>query len=394
MVNNYEESTNKIIEFAKKDKSELKIDGTIGVLVNENGRLNEIKLINKFIKKNLNYKTKGYGDILGDKEFNEFIIKWIFSKNYKEMISSFSFGATSALSFLFSKYCLNKRLLVPSLRWRNYDLIAKENNIKLKEYNFFDQNKFNINGLKSLIEKESLINDEINVLINDPCHNPTGYSLSACEWEEIFSFILKTSLKSKINLILDIAYIDYSKYRLQNLFDIINKVNENINVFFTFSFSKSFGLYGYRGGACILYSLSTKEREDFIKRMKLYCRSTFSSCNTLLTSTFKNIYFNKENIKKRIKDNIYLLKKRARILIKMLDSEDIDYYPYEEGFFLLIKCFDSISICEALIKEHVYLLPCKNGIRVSIGSIPIDKIGPLVKKLKICLLKNSKISVN
>ena len=137
MVNNYEESTNKIIEFAKKDKSELKIDGTIGVLVNEDGRLNEIKLINKFIKKNLNYKTKGYGEILGDKEFNEFIIKWIFSKNYKEMVSSFSFGATSALSFLFSKYCLNKRLLVPSLRWRNYDLIAKENNIKLKEYNIF-----------------------------------------------------------------------------------------------------------------------------------------------------------------------------------------------------------------------------------------------------------------
>ena len=71
----------------------------------------------------------------------------------------------------------------------------------------------------------------------------------------------------------------------------------------------------------------------------------------------------------------------------MLDNEDIDYYPYEEGFFLLIKCFDSISICEDLIKEHVYLLPCKNGIRVSIGSIPIDKICPLVKKLKICLLK-------
>lgn len=48
------------------------------------------------------------------------------------------------------------------------------------------------------------------IVINDPCHNPTGYSLSKDEWKEVISFLNECSKTHAVVLLNDIAYIDFS----------------------------------------------------------------------------------------------------------------------------------------------------------------------------------------
>ena len=70
-------------------------------------------------------------------------------------------------------------------------------------------------NLESFREKfEELLNKQkrLVTVINTPANNPTGYSLSDEEWDEVLS-IAKDNAKdpeNKIIIIVDIAYIDYA----------------------------------------------------------------------------------------------------------------------------------------------------------------------------------------
>ncbi len=48
------------------------------------------------------------------------------------------------------------------------------------------------------------------VIINDPCHNPTGYTMTKQEWKQILDGFNQLSEKGKIVLLHDVAYIDFN----------------------------------------------------------------------------------------------------------------------------------------------------------------------------------------
>ena len=90
------------------------------------------------------------------------------------------FGGTGALSIAFNLFLdPAETVLLPSIIWRNYKLIAKKAGVKSDTYQLFNsEGKFNITNLCSKIEEYSLNQKNILVVLNDPCQNPTGYCLS------------------------------------------------------------------------------------------------------------------------------------------------------------------------------------------------------------------------
>ena len=54
------------------------------------------------------------------------------------------------------------------------------------------------------------VQDKLVMIINDPCHNPTGYSLTKEEWKEVVDFLNECSKTHKVVLLNDIAYIDFA----------------------------------------------------------------------------------------------------------------------------------------------------------------------------------------
>ena len=72
--------------------------------------------------------------------------------------------------------------------------MATENNLKIAEYELFnDKNHFNIDSIKETVHEVMKTQERILLLINDPCENPTGYTMSHEEWKEVIDFVNEVS---------------------------------------------------------------------------------------------------------------------------------------------------------------------------------------------------------
>lgn len=380
----------KLANERKKEAKEVK-DASIGMFYDEDDKLAELKLLTDELKIQIdNHQSRGYDSFVGNMDYHNAIKKWVF-KNKKLncfLGMGYTMGATGALSFSFNSFCTsNNKLLLPSIGWGNYDYLASFYSLKTEKYLLFDSNnKFNMLDFKFKIKQLMEEQNSIEILINDPCHNPTGYSLSLEEWIELSDYLYKISYSIPIVVILDIAYIDYSNYDFSLILEMIgNSINNNLSFLLCFSFSKSFNLYGYRGGEIFYLCDSDKKLKMFQDKLKMFCRCTWSSSNHLLTNTFISLFNETINyliIEKQIEEFKEILKERSSIFLKECKDINLDVFPYKEGFFVLVKCVHSFVVANKLMEKDIFVVPFKEGVRISIASLSLKKIKGLAKSIK------------
>ena len=191
------EEVMKISALAKSKKRENNkvIDATLGMFFSEDGKLSEIELINEELKNQINSSSLVYDSLIGEEKFLEYSKKYLIEEKIDSFCElGYTMGATGALSFCFNNYCeSDDYVLVPSLRWENYDAIILSNKLKIKEYNFLKNNKLDLEDLNIKINEIKNVQNQIILLINDPCHNPTGYSMEDEEWEILLKNLKKIS---------------------------------------------------------------------------------------------------------------------------------------------------------------------------------------------------------
>jgi len=105
-------------------------------------------------------------------------------------------GLTNGLSIASSLF-LDKddSVVIPDMYWENYNLIFQERfQAKMVKYPLFNQEKFNCKGLANAIE--SVKANKVFVMLNFP-NNPTGYSPTEKEAEEICEVLISLANKGK-----------------------------------------------------------------------------------------------------------------------------------------------------------------------------------------------------
>ena len=234
------------------------VDATIGSLCDENGVLVAFDtLYNNFKNIKPQVHAKYAQSFSGNDSFKEsisnFFFKDIDTLLYKKIIATP--GGTGAISSTIANLAnKGETILIPNIAWSSYSLMAKEFGLNAKTYPLFKDDKFDLSSLKDLILETFKTQNQVILIINDPCHNPTGYSLSIEEWNELVLFLNTIPNDKKVVLLNDVAYIDYS-YNLDNnkkYIPLFNKLNQNILVVISYSCSKSFTSYGLRLGAAII----------------------------------------------------------------------------------------------------------------------------------------------
>lgn len=377
---------------ANKQKSEGKkvINGSIGMLFDDDSSLASFSVVDEYLKKNIKEDSKKYDSIIGNNRFQEAIISWLFHNNdlkdrYCDVIGTM--GATGALAVINKCFINNdEAIILPSIRWGNYDSIAYENNNKVMIYNLFKDGVFDIDSLKEQVNESCLIYKRAVVLINDPCQNPSGYSLSNDEWDEILSFLKMKSKEYPIVLVDDIAYLNFYRNSYRDVFQkLIDASSDRLLVTICFSSSKTLQIYGLRGGALITLTSSKKVHEDILGVTKIYCRSTWSSPNHLATNVMGDLFLNESTRNAILKYLAYyrdLLYKRAEIFIQEAKEIDLNTCPYKGGFFIFIEVDNNIIVAERLMKKGLFIVPMSGGLRISIASIPTNEISGIAKLIK------------
>lgn len=370
------------------------VDATLGTLFDEEGVFVALDSVwGPYEKIDKIQKAKYAGSIQGNPTFRMAVYNWLFGELDQEIrceILATPGGAGAISSTMKNILNPGETVIKPSQGWGPYKTMATEFGIKLTDYNMFKGDAFDLEDFKSTLTQVMKEQSKVLVILNDPCHNPTGYTMSSDEWDEVISFVNELSKQGPVVILNDIAYVDYNtkgsswKQHFKKYADLA----ENVMVVIAFSTSKTLTAYGARAGAAICITKNEKELQKFINAGIYSARSIWSTVNNSAMELFTMITTQKEFLEPYLKEKQYyvdLIKERANILVKEAKEVGLKHYPFREGFFVTLEVKNNKekeALNLKLQENNIFTVEVDGGLRIAICSVPKRKLVGLAKRIK------------
>ena len=219
------------------------------------------------------------------------------------------------------------------------------------------------------------------VFINDPCNNPTGYSMRSSEWDAVVSCLASHAEKAPVTLLVDCAYFAYaagdSRAFLTHLKPLLGKVP----VLFAWTASKTFTHYGLRVGAMVACIADDKERAMTEAAFSYSCRGTWSNCNRGGLSAMTRLLVDPALRAACDAERAVLkatLHARVEAFNRLAPAKKLRYPRYEGGFFVTVFEDDAFGMAERMRKAGVFVVPQKGALRVALCSVAERDVARLV----------------
>lgn len=390
MVDKVFKAAIKAREAKEKFGSEQVVDATLGTLFDEDGVFvaydsvwGPYESISKI------QKAKYASGIQGNPGYRKSVYKWLFGEEKMNCEIVVSPGGAGAISSSMHNYLnIGQSIIKPSQGWGPYKTMAGEFGLKLKSYNLFKDGVFDLEDFKSVLTDVMKSEGKVFVIINDPCHNPTGYTMTEEEWDGVIEFVNSLSDQGPVILLNDIAYVDYSlNNEWKKHFLKYKKLNRNVMALIAFSLSKTFTAYGARVGATVAICNDPVELEKFKDAAIYSARSIWSTCNNSVMELFDKITNDEVLLANYLKEKQYyidLLKERSDIFITESKDVGLELYPFREGFFATVKIDNEVKeeTNLKLQQNNIFCVEVDGGLRVALCSVPKHKLKGLAKKIK------------
>lgn len=341
-------------------------------------------------------KAKYAASFTGNEDFRERVYTWVKQDADVKLAHSViaTPGGSGAVSSTFVDILDSGEIVViPEIAWGSYKLMATMSNINTATYSLFEGEHFNVENFKEVCSDVMKKQGKLLAVINDPCHNPTGYSLTQEEWDEVVAILNELSKEGPVVLLNDIAYIDfaYDFKQSRKYLETFNKISDNVLVIVAFSCSKTMTSYGLRCGAALIMAQKQESVRQVEIVMEKSARATWSNIPNAAMENF--VYVTTTGYDAFDKEKAYyvdLLKQRSDIFVKEAKECGLVHYPYKEGFFVTLKVEDKELLDkyhEALMENNIFTVKVNKGIRVAVCSLPIEKCKGLAKRMKDILDK-------
>lgn len=280
----------------------------------------------------------------------------------------------------------NDEILIPDQLWDNYELIFEVRyKGKIKTYPFFnsDLNGFNIKALDLALTNSK---NKAILILNFP-NNPTGYTVTETEANEIVKIIKKHAENGKkILAVSDDAY--YGLLYEDNLVEgsIFAKfvgLHPNIAAVKIDGFTKEYFVWGFRIG-CITFGDYWQNKDAYNAledKIAGAIRCSISNCSMTKQSILLSLKDNLDYIEER-KQKYAILKERAikvkEVVYDKKYSDCWNVYPFNSGYFMCIriKGVDSNDVRKyALEKYGVGTISIRNtDLRIAFSCVEVEDI--------------------
>jgi len=364
-------TNDKTFELAKKAK-EAKlvyddvIDSTIGTLLDDDNKLVALKSVFDVYRTLSDSDLAGYAAIEGESDYLEYVKKACFGdyqpEGYIQAIATP--GGTGAIRHsLFNFLEEDDIVICPDLHWGAYENIAKEYKRQFITYPLFNEKgAFNIEGFRQAFESALKKKGRVLSIINSPANNPTGYSLTDTEWDEVISIVNKNAKNDDNAIILlnDIAYIDFAREGSRSFMTKFSGLKENVLTLFAYSQSKSMTMYGLRSGALIAVSSSKEVIEDVYYTCKFSNRANWSNGAKGAMKALVSIYSDEKRYNTYLEEiKLYrsMLRQRADSFLREAEKHGLKVSSYLDGYFVSILTDDPQKVSDRLIQKRLFVVP-------------------------------------
>ena len=374
----------------RRNAGEHVVNATIGALMDDAGRLAVLPSVTRALEQVPPEEWAAYAPIAGSAPFLQAVIADTFAGHpalRESAVGVATPGGTGALRHALMNYLQHgDAVLVPSFFWGPYQTLADEHERTLRTFSMFDaRGQLDVGALEA--EGRSLLETQGRVLLflNDPCNNPTGYSMSLGEWRATGEALLRLAEKGPVTLLVDMAYWLYGAAEDHRAFlSALEPLLGKVGLLFAWSGSKSFTHYGLRVGALLACVPEAKDRAATQAALAFSCRGTWSNCNRgglfaitkLLTDEALRARCDEERAGLKA-----LLQKRVNRFNGLAEAKGLRYPRYEGGFFVTVFHPEAEAKAARMQAQGVFVVPQKGALRVAMCSVAEADIPKLVEAL-------------
>jgi aspartate aminotransferase/aromatic-amino-acid transaminase len=269
--------------------------------------------------------------------------------------------------------------------------MAAEFGLQTQDYNLFHNNGFDTTDFLRQADQLMKRQGKVLAIVNDPCHNPSGYTMTDAEWNAVIEGLGELAKQGPVILLHDIAYVDFTndpnwKDGLQRY----RRLPDNLMVVIAFSLSKTFTAYGMRVGAAVAITNDGEERRRFRDAMVYSARSIWSTVNNSIMDLFASISSTPvllADYQAEKATYVTLLQERATVFLSEAQEVGLPTYPYRDGFFVTIPVPNDrkSELNQRLADNNIFLVEVAHGLRVALCSVPKDKLVGLAARIQSLL---------
>jgi len=263
------------------DTNPAKVNLGVGVYFDDNGKLPLLECVKAAEKTMMDKPTaRGYLPIDGIAAYDAAVKSLVFGADSDVVKSGRvatvqGIGGTGGLKIgadFLKKLNPDAKVLISDPSWENHRALFTNAGFKVETYRYYDAAKLGVDFDGMLADLNAAAPGTI-ILLHACCHNPTGYDITAAQWEQVIA-----AVKAK-NLVpfLDMAYQGFG-YGIAEDGAVIGKfVAAGLDFFVSTSFSKSFSLYGERVGALSVVCKDQEETGRVLSQLKIVIRTNYSN---------------------------------------------------------------------------------------------------------------------
>jgi len=373
----------------RKAKGERIVNATLGTLLDDDGALSVLPTAARVVHETDAAQWAAYAPIAGHPAFLEAVQNDLLVGEPRLRETSVAVatpGGSGALRHAIVNFLEpGQALLTTSYFWAPYLTLAEEAERKVATFSMFSEDgRLDVDSLDRAVAKQIEEQGRVLLFLNDPCHNPTGYSMRRDEWQRVVERLLPHAERAPLTLLVDVAYAAYSAGppwdHLAELVPLLGKAA----LLFAWSASKTFTHYGLRVGALVACIPDANERAITDAALSFSSRGTWSNCNSgglraitrLLTEPALKTACDAEREAKR-----QLLSRRVAVFNELAHAKALPYPRYDGGFFVSVFTDRASEKAAAMRARGVYVVPITGALRVGLCAVAEKDIPELVNAL-------------
>ena len=263
------------------DTNPNKVNLGVGVYFDDNGKLPLLACVQAAEKALMDKAApRGYLPIDGIAAYDNAVKALVFGADSDVVKSGRvstvqAIGGTGGLKIgadFLKKISPQAKVLISDPSWENHRAIFQNAGFEVGSYRYYDAATRSVNFDGMLADLNAAAPGTI-VVLHACCHNPTGYDLTAAQWDQVIAAVKAKGLTA----FLDMAYQGFG-HGIQEDGAVVGKfVAAGLNIFVSTSFSKSFSLYGERVGALSVVASNKEEADRVLSQLKIVIRTNYSN---------------------------------------------------------------------------------------------------------------------
>lgn len=263
------------------DTNPKKVNLGVGVYYDDNGKLPLLECVQKAEEKMMAaHAARGYLPIDGIAAYDAAVKTLVFGADSEPVKSGRvatvqALGGTGGLrvgaDFL-KKLNPGAKVLISDPSWENHRALFTQAGFQVETYPYYDAAKRGIN-FDGMLTALGTAPAGTVVVLHACCHNPTGYDLTAAQWDQVVAAVKA----QKLVAFLDMAYQGFGQGIAEDGLAVQKFVASGEDFFVSTSFSKSLSLYGERVGALSVLCRDKDEATRVLSQLKIVIRTNYSN---------------------------------------------------------------------------------------------------------------------